>query len=383
MKRWLPVPLVLILAVLACVAGPAVPILVTVAPPAAGTRASSTLPPATVVAGSHAVEPIPLQAGYGARGSFYEVYFTDPFSPGAGYEEGGPDQPLAQAIDEARISVDMAAYSLSLPSIRNALLAANNRGVRVRVVMESTNLDDEVPQQLAGAGIPLMGDGREGLMHDKFVVIDRSEVWMGSMNFTTSGTYADNNNLVRIHSTQVAEDYTVEFEEMFLDDMFGPDAVAVNPHPTLTIDGIPLEIYFSPDDGVAAHVLELLRGAKKSIYFMAYSFTADDFGAVMRQKAQEGLIVSGVMEKDQVASNKGTEYDPFVAAGLQVYQDGNPGQMHHKVIIIDDQIVVTGSYNFSLSAEKKNDENVVIFVDPAIAAQYLAEFERVLRVAQQ
>lgn len=220
-------------------------------------------------------------------------------------------------------------------------------------------------------------------MHDKFVVIDRSEVWTGSLNFTTSGTYQDNNNLVRLRSTKVAEDYTVEFEEMFSENLFGPDAAANNPNPSLKIDGVPLEIYFSPDDGVAAHIMELLRGAQKSIHFMAYSFTADDFGEILRQKAQDGLIVSGVMETDQVASNKGTEYDPFLAAGLQVYKDGNSGQMHHKVFIIDDEIVVTGSYNFSISAEKKNDENVVIFFDPAIASQYLAEFERVLRAAQQ
>ena len=63
--------------------------------------------------------------------------------------------------------------------------------------------------------------------------------------------------------------------------------------------------------------------------------------------------------------------------------DGNVGQMHHKVFIIDEQIVITGSYNFSASAERTNDENVVIFFDPQIAAQYMAEFRRVETEAQK
>jgi phosphatidylserine/phosphatidylglycerophosphate/cardiolipin synthase-like enzyme len=57
--------------------------------------------------------------------------------------------------------------------------------------------------------------------------------------------------------------------------------------------------------------------------------------------------------------------------------DGNEGLMHHKVFIIDERIVITGSYNFSASAETTNDENVVILFNPAIAAQYLGEFQRV------
>ena len=324
-----------------------------------------------------------MQIGYGVRSSFYEVYFTDPFNPNAYRDEGGPDIPLAQAIDEARLSVDIAAYSMSLRSVRDALLRAQKRGVRVRMVMESDNLYNAVPSDLANAGIPIVGDNRPGLMHDKFMVIDRSEVWTGSMNFTTSGAYEDNNNLIRIRSTKVAEDYTVEFEEMFERDFFGPDVIAATPNPHVTIDGIPLEIYFSPDDKVARRIVELLRGAQQSIYFMAFSFTANDYGDILLQKAKQGLTIAGVMEEQQVKSNEGTKFTPLHEAGLPVYLDGNPGQMHHKVFIIDRKIVIAGSYNFSLSAETQNDENVVIFFDPRIAAQYLAEFKRVDAKAQK
>jgi len=62
----------------------------------------------------------------GVRGPFYEIYFTDPFNQEAWKEEGGPDVPLVAAIDKARISVDVAAYSLSLYSIQSALLHAHH-----------------------------------------------------------------------------------------------------------------------------------------------------------------------------------------------------------------------------------------------------------------
>lgn len=350
----------------------------TVSPPP-DTPVPATQPPA----GPASLTQIPMQIGYGVSGSWFELYFTDPTNPLGKQIAGGPDGPLAAAIDSARVSVDMAAYSLSLNSVRDALIRAYKRGLQVRVVMESDNMDLSDPQALKDAGIPMLGDRRQGLMHNKFVVIDRSEVWMGSMNYTDSGTYKDNNNLMRIRSTKIAEDYTTEFNEMFVDDKFGTNVVAATPNPRVTLDGTPVEIYFSPDDHVQSAILPLIQNAQSSIYFLAYSFTADPLGEAIRQRAAAGVKVSGVMEADQAASNVGTEYDPFRAAELDVHLDGNPGQMHHKVMVIDGEIVVVGSYNFTASAETTNDENVLIIYSSQIAAQFLQEFQRVYAVAQQ
>ncbi len=107
-----------------------------------------------------------------AQGMAFQVYFTDPTSPNASKYEGGPDHPLELAIDAVRLSVDMAAYSLNLWSIRDALIRAYRRGVLVRMVMESDNMDGREVQDLMDAGIKIIGDRREGLMHNKFVVID-------------------------------------------------------------------------------------------------------------------------------------------------------------------------------------------------------------------
>jgi phosphatidylserine/phosphatidylglycerophosphate/cardiolipin synthase-like enzyme len=321
--------------------------------------------------------PIDLPVGYGVRGPWFELYYTDPANPVSLQGTGGVDGPLVEAIDAARLTIDMAAYSLSLNSVRYALIRAHDRGVNVRVVMESTNMDRSDPQKMVEAGIPIIGDNMDGLMHDKFMVIDRSEVWMGSMNFTDSGTYEDNNNLFRIRSTKMAENYTKEFEEMFSDDMFGPNVVPETPHPSLNIDETEVNTVFSPDDGVLNALIPLLSGAEESVYFLAYSFTSNELGDILRQKAEANLDVGGVMDSEQVRSNQGTEYDLFKQAGMNVRLDGIDGLMHHKVFVIDREIVVLGSYNFSKNAEERNDENVIIVYSEPIAQQFIKEFYRV------
>jgi phosphatidylserine/phosphatidylglycerophosphate/cardiolipin synthase-like enzyme len=314
----------------------------------------------------------------------FQIYFTDPAAPHAKDYRGGPDTILAAAIDQARLTVDVAAYSLNLWSIRDALIDAHKRGLVVRMVMESDNMVSREVQQIKDSGIPVVDDQQEGLMHNKFVIIDRSEVWTGSMNFTTGGAYRDNNNLIAIRSDKVAEDFTREFEEMFIHHLFGPNASSDTPYPKLTIEGTPVEIYFSPEDKVAQRIIALIRDARESIYFMAYNFTSNDIGNAIMQKAQAGVNVSGIMDNTQISSSQGTEYDPFMQAGVDVLLDGNQdGLMHHKVMIIDQKIVITGSYNFTASAENNNDENTVIIFSPEIAMKFYQEFQRLHDQAMQ
>lgn len=331
----------------------------------------------TPVPNNDEITPIDLQAGYGIRGSWFELYMTNPDSPLSPQGTGGLDGPLVEAIDAARLSIDVAVYSISLNSVRYALIRAHERGVTIRMVMESSNMDRSDVQYLLDAGVPIVGDNRQGLMHDKFMVIDRSEVWLGSMNFTDSGTYEDNNNLIRIRSTKIAENFSVEFNEMFERDLFGPDILAQTPNPSITLDGTRIDTYFSPDDHVLTTLYDLLSQAEESIYFLAFSFTSNELGEIVRTQANNGLEIRGVMDREQVASNTGTEYDPFRQAELDVRIDGNDGQMHHKVFVVDKKIVVIGSYNFSQAAEERNDENIIIVYNKDIAEFFVEEFERV------
>lgn len=302
------------------------------------------------------------------------MYFTAPQDPTANTLRGGPDAALAEAIDQAVLSVDMAAYSLDLWSIRDALLRAHRRGVSVRLVVESDNLDSDELIQIAEAGVPVLGDRREGLMHNKFAVIDRYEVWTGSMNFTVNGAYRNYNNLLRVRSSRLAENYLAEFDEMYVRDLFGPGSPADTPYPTQAIDSTQIETYFSPDDHVSNRIIDTLQGAESSIQFLVFSFTADEIARTLIEQAANGVIVQGVLDSGQANSNIGGEYDNLQQGGVAVRRDSVSGKTHHKVFIIDGRIVITGSYNMSGSAETRNDENILIIHNADIAALYTDEF---------
>ena len=308
--------------------------------------------------------------------SWYTLYFTRPATTFETYQ-GGVDERLADEIDQAQLSVDVAAMQFNLRSVRDALHRAHRRGISVRMVTDSDYLDEIEVQDLIDAGIPVLGDRRESLMHDKFVIIDRQQVWTGSMNLTVNGVYRNNNNFIRIQSTRLAQDYTAEFEEMFVDDRFGSSSPANTPYPKLTVNGMDLEVLFSPDDGVADRILGLINQAEESVHFMAFSFTSDEIADAMIERSRAGVQVSGVMDTSQYKSNEGTEFDRFKKAGLEVRLDGNRDAMHHKVIVIYGETVITGSYNYSYNAEKRNDENVLVLHSPEVAGLYLSEFERV------
>jgi len=328
------------------------------------------------------LEPLPTatQAVFRSSGELITVYFTalsnDDF-------RGGPDRQLAEAIDQARTQVDAALYDLNLWSIRNALIRAHQRGVQVRLVVESDSLDRPEIQEMIAAGIPLVDDQMDSLMHNKFVVIDASEVWTGSMNLTVNGAYRHLNNLVQFRSSRLAENYTVEFEEMFLEGYFGENSLMNTPHPDLTLNGIRIETYFAPDDHPQDRLIQLIQEAENSIEFLYYSFTVDEVAQVLIAQAERGVEVHGVVDTYQESSGVGGEYQRFKDAGLEVYLDRHPEKLHHKVMIIDDQIVLTGSYNLTRSADQANDENVLIIHDPEVAGIFLAEFEWIFSDASQ
>ncbi len=101
----------------------------------------------------------------------------------------------------------------------------------------------------------------------------------------------------------------------------------------------------------------------------------------MIAKVKAGLPVRGVFER-QNAGGTGSAFSRLRQGGVDVLEDGNCYILHHKVIIIDERTVITGSYNFTGSAERDNDENLVIVDDAALARAYLDEFERVYAQAQ-
>lgn len=330
----------------------------------------------------------PQAAADQAAAGAIQAFFTTPFLVYPDRPQQRPTVPLLQAvvadIDAARASVDLASFDFDIVEVAEALLRAQARGVAVRVVVDSENLDTPEVAELTGrlqrAGIPVRFDRREPFMHDKFVVVDGAIAWAGSWNVTTNDTFRNNNNMLRLASKQIAADYTREFEQLVAG-RFGTGKTSATPYPQVRLGPARVEVYFSPEDGVARHVLERLRAAKTSIHFMAFSFTSDAIADALVAKAKAGLAVRGVFET-QNASGSGADFGRLRQGGVDVLEDGNCYILHHKVIVIDTRTVITGSYNFTSSAEKDNDENLVIVDDPALARAYLDEFDRVYAQAE-
>ena len=118
-----------------------------------------------------------------------------------------------------RNSLDIAAFELNNETIFEAILDAQERGVAVRIVTDNEHgLEDknnEHLRELDAAGVPVVDDGRSGLMHNKFMILDGRAVWTGSWNYTVNGTYRNNNNALVIENADVVAGYRAEFEEMF------------------------------------------------------------------------------------------------------------------------------------------------------------------------
>lgn len=307
---------------------------------------------------------------------WWHVYFTTP-----GSEENPIPDKLVKLIEESQSSIHIAAFEFNLDSIAEALIEAKQRGVDVKWVTDdehglAADRDKGHGQfaRLRKAKIKVNNDARSGLMHNKFVIIDSQTVWTGSTNLTVNGTQRNNNNVIVMRSPEVAAIYEREFQEMW-SGKFGKSSPSTVSQQKVIVNGTPISVLFGAEDEVADALTELINNTKSDVTFMSFSFTHDGMGKAMLAKANQGVRVQGIFET-RGSQTQYSELPRLFCQGIPVRQDGNPRTLHHKVIVLDKQTVITGSFNFSNNADQKNDENVVILENPGIAKLYLQEFER-------
>jgi len=155
---------------------------------------------------------------------------------------------------------------------------------------------------------------------------------------------------------------------------FGSAKTDNTPH-SLFINGVPVEVYFSPSDQTTSHLVDAVQSADHDLRFALLAFTNDDLeNALLNQT----VPIRGLIENQY----NGTITDQFQAAGLAIYDYEEPNRfLHHKYLIVDaeatdsDPFVATGSHNWTYSAEHYNDENTLIIHDADIANIYVQEFE--------
>lgn len=283
-------------------------------------------------------------------------------------------------------------------------------------------------QILRDGQVPLIDDREDGsqgtgLMHHKFIVVDGKTLIVTSANFTPSDQHGDflkpetrgnANNFLLIDSPQLAQIFSQEFNFLWGDgpagaqnSLFGINKPKRAPQ-TLAVGQGWVTVKFSPDSskvpwGETSNglIARYLNAAQKSVNLALFVFSeqrlANTLQAPFRRGAgvkalidpgfafryySEGLDLLGatLLEKCRPeAENQPWPY-PSQFMGIPALAEGD--KLHHKFALIDGQTVITGSHNWSPSANLQNDETVLIVQNPAVGAHYQREFERLAAEAE-
>ena len=128
-------------------------------------------------------------------------------------------------------------------------------------------------------------------------------------------------------------------------------------------------VFFSPHGGCTDEVVRELAAARTRVLVQAYSFTSQPIARALAEARRRGVQIDVLLDKSQ-------RDHPYAAAailaraGVPVEIDAVHAIAHNKVMVIDGQTVLTGSFNFTESAEERNAENLLVVRDAAVAAQY-------------
>jgi len=329
-----------------------------------------------------------------------KVYFNRPVdqsvmqSTPAVYLQNTFNDTIAAHIDRAQTSVDLCIYNTADQLIVTSVNNAHARGVQVRYIAYEGTANSGLSSMNQAIPVFYRPEAAAGLMHNKFVVIDPestsgAHVITGSTNFTSNNLFTDPNNLVILQDEALARAFRLEFNEMWGGSGPQPNA-ALAKYGALKVDNTPhkfilggkaVELYFSPSDGTTARIIEAIESTNQSMHFAVLSFTRDDIrDAIISINNQFGVYANGMIEN---INDTGGEYYELLNAGIDVRATNNvPGQLHHKYAIIDpnmpgsDPTVVTGSHNWSASAENSNDENTLVIHSHAVADQFYQEFAK-------
>lgn len=292
---------------------------------------------------------------------------------------------LIQRLDQVTSTLDIAMYNTSRNSIAQAVTRAVQRGVTVRYIAEASTSNSAIDGQLS---FPVYFRDGDGIMHNKFVIADadipgQAWLWTGSTNFSTNQLSSDPNHAYIIHDQAIAKSYRKEFEEIWgleanhSDGHFG-DFKTDNTVHLFQIGDIPVESYFSPSDETNCHILNALQSADYQVEIGLLLLTKDDLIDQIIALHDEGIDIRVILE-DESSSTTAVSRLRQAQIPLAIH-DFSP-IFHHKYAIIDeghpdsDPQVITGSHNWTWSADNINDENTLIIHDQSVANIFRQEYE--------
>ena len=314
-------------------------------------------------------------------------------------------------IRNARHSVDITFFNISGDTgsdIESALLRAARFGAEVRVIMHhdlgvpANNIRQNLLEAANRENLGLeviqseFGDnsGREGLMHNKFAIIDfksedPTDVWLitSSWNSTDPGSNQQYQNMIEFQDPALAGGYRAEFNQMWGSDGLEPDVEkarfsrnkeVVNPT-RFWIDDIEIDIYFSPQANTQNEIISRLQNANNDIALPKYLITQWPYLNALQTLHNQGKSIRGAIGDISYNSSLFSQLSGF--ADVHDHGAASDILLHHKTAIIDafdpgsgSGQVITGSMNWSRNGNENSDENTIIIRDDNIANLYFQEF---------
>jgi len=283
---------------------------------------------------------------------------------------------LVGLIDGAQSSVDVANFTFSVKAIEEAILRAKMRGVAVRIAMDKgQEMADTVASRLKAAGIDVRfiagGGNPAGLQHAKFMLVDKLQLITGSNNWSSTGTSINEESAIAVKSVEddpLIHGFTCHFTAIW------------NAKPADAGACSNTEVAFAPSSKPIALIKEEIGRAQKTIDVLMHHFVFDDLVSELAKAAERGVRVRVIVNAADRMEPTGPKWDRLFAAGGQLrFKQTNADQyqlMHHKLMVVDDKVVVNGSGNWSGSAFFKNFENYVRYRDSRISRPYTALFDR-------
>ena len=320
---------------------------------------------------------------------------------------------LADFVRAARRSLDIAIYDFRLSDplreiVAGALADAAAAGVAIRIAYDADKPEtpklaegmDPAPLGTGGfvqsLGYPWRRIGGMKLMHNKYIVRDAGDpaaaVWTGSTNFTDDSWTLQENNILLIPDDVLAESYARDFGDLWAKGEIEDTGAFDTRHTSACYEGedVRAQALFSPGRGpvIDYDVGHLVAGARRRVRICSMLLNSSALIAALGDVLRSGRApVSGIYDQTQMASVLEQWQDvphnhwkigavrDIVAEARLVGKDSTPYSptsrhdfMHNKTLVVDDT-VITGSYNFSHSAEQ-NAENLLMLTNPALADAY-------------
>ena len=135
-----------------------------------------------------------------------------------------------------------------------------------------------------------------------------------------------------------------------------------------------LGVYFSPPAGSAQAIVHAIDESQHEILVQAYSFTHNAIAQALARAHARGVAVNVLLDQKSDSSNHYV-IGVLNQAQIDMREDGKHAIAHNKVMVIDDEVVITGSFNFTNSAENRNAENFLILKSADLAHEYKMQWQ--------